>query len=104
MKRFASRKFLLSLIGNFVGMYTMVHGESAVSTIIGAAAVLFVNTVYCIIEGCIDAKAVNQITDSVEVIAEKLGADEKTVKAIDEMGSVAEKLVGDGGDAPIECR
>jgi hypothetical protein len=102
MKKFLSRKFLLALIGDIMGIVTMLVGQSTVTTIVGAAAVIVVNVTYCIIEGHIDAKSISQITDAAEDIAEELGADEKTVNAIGQIGFVAEGLVEDGGDSTVE--
>jgi hypothetical protein len=102
MKKFTSRKFLLALVGDLVGIVTMVFGQNAITTIVGAAAVAFVNIAYCIVEGAIDAKSVSMITDSVEVVAKELGASDEEVDAIGKIGFAVEELVGDGGDDPVE--
>lgn len=102
MKKFLSRKFLLALVGDIVGFATMFFGQNATTTIIGAAAVIIINVVYCIVEGCIDVASVSQITDSVEDIAEELGASDEAVEAIGKIGDAVEDLVGDGGDSPVE--
>lgn len=93
MKKFTSRKFLLALLGDLMGIVTMIVGKNMVTTIAGAAAVALVNVVYCIVEGRIDAKSVGMITDSVEVIAGELGASDETVKAIDKIGFAVEETV-----------
>lgn len=100
--KFTSRKFLLALLGDIMGIVTMIVGQNLTTTIIGAAAVIVINVVYCIIEGYIDAKSVKQIADSAETIADVLGASDEVVKTIDTVGDVVENLVGDGGDPPVE--
>lgn len=93
MKKFLSRKFIFTAIADITGLLTIALGNSAISTIIGAALMLVATVVFCIVEGAIDAKAVGQITDSVETIAEGLGADEDTVKAIGKIGFAVEDLI-----------
>lgn len=102
MKKFLSRKFLLTLVGDIMGIVTMLIGQNTVATIVGAAAVIVINACYCIVEGCIDAKSVSQIADAAEDIAEAYGADEKIVDAIGQIGFIAEGLVEDGGDSTVE--
>lgn len=102
MKKYLSRKFLLTLIGDIMGIVTILVGQNTVTTIVGAAAVIVVNVVYCIIEGCIDAKTVGQITDAAEDIAESLGAGDNVMQAIEKSGEIADKLVGDGGESTVE--
>lgn len=102
MKKFASRKFLLTLLGDIMGIVTMVVGQNTTTTIIGAAAVIVINAVYCIVEGCIDAAGVAQIADSAVIIADELGASDEVVTAIDKVGDTVAELVGDGGDSPVE--
>lgn len=102
MKKFTSRKFLLTLLGDIMGIVTMVVGQNLTTTIIGAAAVIAINAVYCIVEGRIDAASVAQIADSAIVIADGLGASDAVVDAIDKIGDTVEEIVGDGGDHPVE--
>lgn len=102
MKKFASRKFLLTLLGDIMGIVTMIVGQNLTTTIIGAAAVIAINAVYCIVEGRIDAASVSKIADSAEVIADALGASDAMVDTIDKVGDAIEELVGDGGDHPVE--
>ena len=102
MKKFASRKFLLALIGDIMGVVTMVVGQTVATTIIGALAVIVINVVYCIVEGKIDAASVSKIADSAEVIADALGASDAVVDTIDEVGDAIEELVGNGGDHPVD--
>lgn len=102
MKKFASRKFLLTLLGDIMGIVTMCVGQTTTTTIIGAAAVIVINAVYCIVEGCIDAAGVAQITDSAVIIADELGASDEMVDTIEKVGDAVEGLVGDGGDHPVE--
>lgn len=100
MKKFTSRKFLLTLVGNIMGIVTLLVGQTTVTTVVGAMAVILANVVYCVVEGTIDAKSVGQIADAVEDIADELGADEQVVVAIDKIGDIAEGLAKDGGAVP----
>lgn len=102
MKKFTSRKFLLALIGDIMGILTMIVGQNTVATIVGASAVIIVNVAYCIIEGAIDAKSVGQIADAAEDIVESLGASDNTVETIDRVGDVVEELVGKGGAIALD--
>lgn len=92
-QKFLSRKFLLTLIGDILGILTMLVGQTTATTIIGAVAVIVINVVYCIVEGTIDAKSVSQITDAVEDIVDELGGDDKTIEVIDKVGDALEGFV-----------
>ena len=102
MKKFASRKFLLALLGDIMGVVTMVVGQTVTTTIIGAVAVIVINAVYCIVEGKIDAASASKIADSAVIIADSLGASDEVVDTIDKVGDAIEELVGDGGDPHVE--
>lgn len=101
-KKFLSRKFLLTLIGDILGILTMIIGQTTVTTLVGAVAVIAVNVVYCIVEGMIDAKSVGQIADAAEDIAESLGASSTTVEMIDRVGDVVEEVIGKGGAIALD--
>ena len=103
MKKFLSRKFIFTAIADLTGLLTMVIGNDAITTIIGAALMLVATIVFCIVEGAIDAKSVRQISDSVEDIAEALGADDKVVDTIDKVGFAIEDLLDeDGGEDSVD--
>ena len=102
MKKFLSRKFIFTAIADITGLLTMLIGNGANSTIIGATLMLSATIVFCIVEGAIDAKSVGQISDAVESIAGAAGADKKVVDAIDKVGDIVEDLVdGNGGDSSV---
>ena len=46
--------------------------------------------VYCITEGILDAKSVKTIADATADAAEKLGANDKVVDAIEQVGEIGE--------------
>lgn len=93
IKKLTSRKFIVTAITAIAGIVTLFVGDSEiVQTIVGAAMTIVPTVVYCLIEGVIDAKSVKTITDAVTESAEKLGADEKTVDAIEQIGAVGELL------------
>lgn len=93
IKKLTSRKFIVTAITAITGIITLFVGDSEVVKIIAGAAMTIVPTVvYCVIEGIVDAKSVKTITDAVTDTAEKLGADEKTIDAIEQVGAVGELL------------
>lgn len=96
LKKLTSRKFIVTVIPVIVGVITLFIGENAyVQTIASAAMVVLPTVVYCIMEGAIDAKSVKVITDATADAAEKLGATERTVNVIEQMGAVGEVLTDD---------
>ena len=67
LKKMKSRKFITAMVGVIVGIYTMTIGDTnTVKEIAGLTATIASIMSYIIVEGRIDAKAVNQITDVVE--------------------------------------
>ena len=94
IKKFTSRKFIVTVITAITGIITMCIGENEVVNIIAGAAMTIVPTVvYCLMEGAIDAKSVKEITTATADAAEKLGADDTTVDMIEQIGAVGEMLV-----------
>lgn len=94
IKKFTSRKFIVTVITAITGIITMCIGENEVVNIIAGAAMTIVPTVvYCLMEGVIDAKSVKEITEATADAAEKLGADDTTVDMIEHIGAVGEMLV-----------
>lgn len=94
IKKFTSRKFIVTVITAITGIITMCIGENEVVNIIAGAAMTVVPTiVYCLMEGAIDAKSVKEITDATADAAEKLGADDTTVDTIERIGAMGEMLV-----------
>lgn len=67
LKKMKSRKFITAIIGVIVGIYTMTIGDTnTVKEIAGLTATIVSIMSYIIVEGRIDAKAINQIADVVE--------------------------------------
>lgn len=93
LEKLTSRKFIVTAITTITGIITMIIGENEIVNIIASALMVLIPTVvYCITEGVIDAKSVKTITDTVADTAEKLGADDKIVNAIEKAGEVGEIL------------
>ena len=93
LNKLTSRKFIVTAITAIAGIITLIIGENEVVQIIAGAAMTIVPTiVYCIMEGMVDAKSVKTITDATVDAAEKLGADEKVIDAIEQVGEVGEIL------------
>jgi hypothetical protein len=94
IRKITSRKFLVALITLVAGVVTMVVGDNETVSVIAGAAMTIVPTVaYCIVEGKIDAKSLETITDATKDAAEKLGADDSVVDVIEQMGAVGGVLV-----------
>lgn len=96
IKKITSRKFIIAVITSIVGIITLFVGDNeAVNVIAGAAMTIIPTIVYCIVEGVIDAKSVETITDATVDAAEKLGADDSVVDLIENMGAMGGILVED---------
>ena len=94
LEKLTSRKFIVTAIAAIAGVITMIIGENEIVQIISGAAMTIIPTiVYCIMEGVIDAKSVQTITDATVEAAEKLGADKNVIDAIDKVGDMGEALV-----------
>lgn len=96
IEKITSRKFIVTVITAIVGIITMIIGENEiVQTVASALMVIIPTIVYCIMEGVIDAKSVATIVDATADAAEKLGADEKVIDAIESVGETVEIIVDD---------
>lgn len=96
IRKITSRKFIIAVITSIAGIITMYVGDSEmVNVIAGAAMTIIPTVVYCIMEGVIDAKSVQTITEATKDAAEKLGADETIVGVIEQMGTMGE-ILADG--------
>ena len=94
IKKLTSRKFIVTAISAIAGIITMIVGDNAVVDIIASALMVVIPTiVYCVTEGVIDAKSIKTIADTVVDTAEKLGADEKVVDALERVGEIGEILI-----------
>lgn len=93
LEKLTSRKFITTVITAIAGIVTMIIGDNEVVQIIAGALMTIIPTiVYCITEGVVDAKSVKTITEATVDVAEKLGANEKVVEAIEQVGEVGELL------------
>lgn len=93
LEKLTSRKFIVTVITAIAGIVTMIIGENEAVQIVAGAAMTIVPTIaYCIMEGVVDAKSVETITQATADAAEKLGADEKVVDVIEQVGEVGEIL------------
>ena len=96
IKKLTSRKFIIAAITAIAGIITLFVGDNEVVQVIAGAAMTIIPTVvYCRMEGIVDAKSVKVITEATADAAEKLGADEKTVNMIEQVGAVGEVLTED---------
>lgn len=92
------RKFIIALITAITGIITLCVGDNEIIRIIAGAAMTIIPTViYCLMEGDIDARSIGTITDAAVDAAKQLGADEKTVEVIEQIGLVGE-ILSDGYD------
>ena len=93
IRKLTSRKFIVTAITAITGVITMIIGDNEVVQVISGAAMTIIPTVvYCLMEGFIDAKSVETIAKATADAAEKLGADEKVVDLIEQVGEVGEIL------------
>lgn len=93
LEKLTSRKFIVTAITAIAGIVTMIVGDNEMVQIIAGAAMTIVPTiVYCIMEGAIDAKSIKTITEATADAAEKMGANEKVVDTIEQIGEVGEVL------------
>ena len=95
-RKLTSRKFIVAIITMIVGIITVFIGDNEVVSVIAGAAMTIVPTVvYCVVEGAVDAKSVETITNATVDAAEKLGADKNTIGVIEQMGAVGGIIVDD---------
>lgn len=96
IKKLTSRKFIIAAITAIVGIITVFVGDNETVNIIAGAAMTIIPTiVYCVVEGMVDAKSVETVTNATADAAEKLGADKSVVDTINQVGNIGEILVGD---------
>lgn len=96
IKKLTSRKFIIAVITAIVGIITVFVGDNETVNIIAGAAMTIIPTiVYCVVEGMVDAKSVETVTNATADAAEKLGADKSVVDTINQVGNIGEILVGD---------
>ena len=96
MKKFTSRKFIVTAISTIAGIITLFVGENEIVQIIASALMIVLPTiVYCITEGVVDAKSVKTITEAAVDVAEKLGVSEDKIDVIEKVGEIGEMLAGE---------
>ena len=93
MKKFTSRKFIVTAISIIAGVITLFVGENEIVQIVASALMTIIPTiVYCITEGVVDAKSVKTITETVADTAEKLGVSKENVEIIEKVGEIGEMI------------
>ncbi len=76
LKKFTSRKFLLSVISMAAGLAALCGADEAIVSIVaGTAMTILPAIVYCITEGRIDAASAEAARDAVVNASAALGAD-----------------------------
>ena len=102
-KKLTSRKFIVTAISAIAGIVTLFIGENEIVQIVASALMIVVPTiVYCIMEGVIDSKSVETITDVAIDTAEKLGVSDDKLNVIEQIGAVGEVLTEDTPDEITE--
>lgn len=79
LEKFTSRKFIIAVLTMLLGVVTAlteIGGE--IGTICGILAAILAPVVYIIVEGNIDAKAVELITEATESIVDYFKDEEET--------------------------
>ncbi len=96
LQKLTSRKFIISALSAIAGICALIFGEShAISTVMGAMMVIVPSVVYCIMEGRVDAESAKNIGSAITNAAQKLGADEQTIKTLEKVSDVATSLVSE---------
>lgn len=95
IKKFTSRKFLLTLVVNIAAIVAIIVGDSVVVNAVAGLVMAAITAVYCIIEGNLDAKSLKQMTDAAANAADAFGADKDTVDKIEKVGDAVGTLIGD---------
>ena len=93
IKKFTSRKFLLTLIANLAAIIAIIVGDHAIVDAVAGLVMAVVTVVYCVIEGKLDAASLKTVTDATAKAAEAFGADEKTVNKIEDVGDAVGVLL-----------
>ena len=102
-KKLTSRKFIVTAISAIAGIVTLFIGENEIVQIVASALMIVVPTiVYCIMEGVIDSKSVETITDVAIDTAGKLGVSDDKLNVIEQIGAVGEVLTEDTPDETTE--
>ena len=93
IKKLTSRKFIVTAISAIAGVVALFVGDNEVVQIIASALMIVIPTiVYCIMEGTIDSKSIQTITETVVDTAEKLGVPEEKVNVIEQVGEIGKVL------------
>lgn len=95
IKKFTSRKFLLTLVVNIAAIVAIIVGDSVIVNAVAGLVMAVITAVYCIIEGNIDAKSLKQMTDAAANAADAFGAGKETVDKIEKVGDAVGTLIGD---------
>lgn len=96
IKKFTSRKFIVTAISLIAGIITMIFGHNETVEVISSAAMIVVPAiVYCFMEGKIDAANAKTIVEVIGDSAELLGAQQGVVDAIENAGEVVDAILGD---------
>ncbi len=94
IRKFTSRKFLLTLIANLAAIIAIIVGDNAIVGAVAGLAIAVVNAVYCVIEGKLDAASMKAVSDAAAQTAGALGAEQSTVDKIGAVGGVVSEMVG----------
>ena len=93
IQKLTSRKFLISALAAITGICALIFGENeTVQIIMGALMVILPTVIYCVIEGKIDASSVAAVSTAITDAAKQLGANETTVKHLENIGSAATSM------------
>ena len=78
LEKFTSRKFIIAVLTMLLGVATALTGVGGeIGAICGIIAAILAAVVYIIVEGNIDAKAVQLITDAAESVIDYFDDDEE---------------------------
>ena len=96
LQKLTSRKFIISALSAIAGICALIFGEShVVNTVTGAMMVIVPSVAYCIMEGRIDAESAKSIGSAITDAAQKLGANDKTLEALEKVNTAATSLLSE---------
>ncbi len=79
LKKITGRKFMVSIISLITGILLILMGENdTAQTLSAACMVVLPSVVYCITEGKLDLKSLENLGNTIETIQKTLGGEENS--------------------------
>ena len=98
LKKITSRKFIVTSIAVLAGIVIMFIGKTALVQSIAAPLMIVIpSIVYCLVEGKIDAKSIQNIADGAVQISKALGEGSTMEGIIRDVAELGTQLAGEDG-------